>query len=261
VIGGDHPIWAVMAEHDLSPAERLVFIALAARCGSTGRCWLAHDDLVRRTGFSRERVRMLMRSLRRRGLVLVVGRHPVEGKTRDRWPNEYRLPVMLEGPRTDTREGSRATTRERSPATSGHGRPERVVTGDRRGGSPVTPKGPYEEPGKDQPVASTSPKRKPRPPEPHRERAETVLREWWERQQPRPVQPYPAALKVCTKALAGGWTDAELTAALDDVHVISGAALDRWRRARGNGQDRSASPATIDTILDRAQKRYGGTKR
>jgi hypothetical protein len=69
-------------------------------------------------------------------------------------------------------------------------------------------------------------------------------------------------VKVCTKALAGGWTDVELTAALDDVHVISGAALDRWRRARDNGRGRGTrvDDLTTEAIAARAAKRYGSRR-
>jgi len=60
--------------------------------------------------------------------------------------------------------------------------------------------------------------------------AKRILNDWWETQNPRPTQPYVAILKILRKALANGWTEAELRQALDDVPVVSGAALDLWRK-------------------------------
>jgi hypothetical protein len=80
-----------------------------------------------------------------------------------------------------------------------------------------------------------SPNRRPEP-DPFRQRADGVLRPWWERQRPRPQQPYAAALRVLVKALRDGWIEAELVAALDEMPTISGSSLDVHRRRRENGQ-------------------------
>jgi hypothetical protein len=73
------------------------------------------------------------------------------------------------------------------------------------------------------------------------------VRSWWERQAPKPTQPFPAVVAVCARALRAGWTETELAHALDEVPVVSGGALDLWRNRRGNGQARSG--ATIEGAL------------
>lgn len=79
-----------------------------------------------------------------------------------------------------------------------------------------------------------------------RQRADAIVRPWWERQEPRPTQPLVAVVKVCEAALRNGWTDAELAAALDDVPTVSGGSLDFWRRKR-NGK--RSPDATVDGAL------------
>jgi hypothetical protein len=87
--------------------------------------------------------------------------------------------------------------------------------------------------------------------------ARRILDAWWQRQSPRPQQPYPAALKVLAKALRDGWAETELTQALDDVPTVSGGALDYWRRRRGNGSSAKSSEQLAAESVDRVNRIMG----
>jgi hypothetical protein len=62
--------------------------------------------------------------------------------------------------------------------------------------------------------------------------AKLILDEWWGRQEPKPQQRYVGALQVVKKALADGWQEPDLREALDSIPIISGGALDIWRKKR-----------------------------
>jgi Helix-turn-helix domain len=102
-----------------------------------------------------------------------------------------------------------------------------------------------------------------RRPDPHREAATAILGDWWERQEPRPQIPYPAARKVLEKALRAGWPEPELRQALEEVPAVSGAALDFWRRRRTNGtgpsprtrRNRAAADAAIAAVTGQPPRR------
>jgi DNA-binding transcriptional ArsR family regulator len=79
-----------------------------------------------------------------------------------------------------------------------------------------------------------------------RRRADAVVRPWWERQAPRPAQPFVAIVGVCAGALRAGWTDVDLAQALEEVPVVSGGALDLWRNKRAKGPPHARARATAD---------------
>jgi hypothetical protein len=80
--------------------------------------------------------------------------------------------------------------------------------------------------------------------DPARVAAERIVKDWWERQDPKPQQPWVAVVKVIAKALRAGWTEPELRQALEEVPTISGAALDLWRNRRnGTGPGRQQPTA------------------
>jgi hypothetical protein len=82
-------------------------------------------------------------------------------------------------------------------------------------------------------------------PDPHRPQAEAVLKDWWERQTPRPQTPWVAAVKILTNALRSGYTTDDIGDFLESTTVISGAALDRWQRERSRpAKPRRAMPTT-----------------
>jgi hypothetical protein len=62
--------------------------------------------------------------------------------------------------------------------------------------------------------------------------AKLMLDDWWQQQDPKPQQPYVAVLQVLRKALKDGWHERDLRDALDSVPIISGGALDYWRKQR-----------------------------
>jgi hypothetical protein len=70
-------------------------------------------------------------------------------------------------------------------------------------------------------------------------RADPLTREWWEAQDPRPVQSFVAARGVVSKALIAGWTEDELRAVLKRLDPpLSGGRLDYVRsRMREGRQD------------------------
>jgi len=88
--------------------------------------------------------------------------------------------------------------------------------------------------------------------------ARAILADWWEHQTPRPQQPFPAALKVAAKALRDGWTVAELGQALDEVPVISGGALEYWRRRHSsNGSNAKSAEQVAAESLARIKRTMG----
>ena len=97
---------------------------------------------------------------------------------------------------------------------------------------------------------------------PERQRAETLVREWWERQTPRPAQPFIAIVKIVEKVIRDGWPSELVAQALDEMPVVSGAAFDFWRRKRTNGTgvqiDINNTLAMVDALAadreDRARR-------
>lgn len=66
-------------------------------------------------------------------------------------------------------------------------------------------------------------------------RADDLVKTWWEAQDPRPLQPWPAAVGIVSRALGKGWTPDEITEALRGCDPpLSGGMLDgTLRRVRG----------------------------
>jgi hypothetical protein len=99
--------------------------------------------------------------------------------------------------------------------------------------------------------------------DPDRALAEAIVNPWWERQHPKPQQPWIAVVKVIAKALRGGWTEAELRQALEEVPTVSGSALDFWRRRRTTGtgpsprtqRNRAAAEAAIAVVTGQPPRR------
>lgn len=59
----------------------------------------------------------------------------------------------------------------------------------------------------------------------------TILKAWWDEQDPRPAQPFMAALKVLESAHGKGWSLDDIERYLDDEGCpVSGASLDLWRK-------------------------------
>jgi hypothetical protein len=236
VIGGDHPLWEAMVEADLTPTERLVLLVVAARAGSNGECWPSHADIAKRSALSPERVRTILRQLRRLGFVEVIGRHPAEAKSADRWPLHFHLPLLDDRLSGTGRDRLHTTGREARPVSHDRSRP---VAGNRRDRLHTTGRsiseGPVEGP---LPARSPSARRTATPPSPLRARAQAVLDPWWERQEVKPARSYMACLKACEAALHGGMSDTDLARAIGEVPTITGGAFDYWRnRQRGNGTE------------------------
>ena len=62
--------------------------------------------------------------------------------------------------------------------------------------------------------------------------ADLIVKNWWEKQHPRPQQPYVSVLKIARKAIADGWDERDLAQALDEMLTVSGSSLDLWRNRR-----------------------------
>lgn len=196
--------------------EKLVLLGIANHADKHGgNAWPSVETLARYAGVHERGVQRAIEALIQRGLVV---RHLNAGGSRkqrpDRAPNLYELDL--------SRGGARAT-----PLPT-HG----VARGTARGGAQRA-NGVVHAPPKPSIEPSTEPSLLPAaaPPDPPNP-AKAILMEWWTGQDPRPAQPFPAALQVCQRALGNGWTADELRAALPELPTISGAALDFWRKRR-----------------------------
>jgi hypothetical protein len=231
---------AVLYDEHLTPLDVRVYGALDRHAGADGECWPGLERLAALVHATDRGVRNAIGRLCARGHVEKVRR----GRT---LTNTYRVT---------------GTNRPVTPRVTGTNRPS-----DRNESTPSdrNEKPPEREPKEREPENETPSSshayddrlpglddtpRRPAPParrpDPYRATAQEVLCQWWERQDPRPQTPYPAALKVLAKALRDGWTQAELRQALEEVPAISGAALDYWRRRR-NGR----GPADGRTLEER----------
>jgi hypothetical protein len=211
VIGGDHPVWTVLA--GLGPAERLVLVCYAAHAGEDGLAWPSLGTLAEKTGYSRDQLWRARRSLQRQGHLVAAGVGP---SSRGQNANRYRISVRAHAD----------TLLSASARTDGEGIRAHATRGIRAHATQVSAPTRHEEPRKNQ--------------QKNQGIARRVLDDWWKRQTPRPQQPYPAALKVLTKALRDGWTEDDLRHALDEVPTISGGTLDYWHRNRHRTNGSSA---------------------
>lgn len=231
---------------DLDGAAKAVLLVLAAHANDAGRCWPSVARLMRVLGYSERTTRRALSALRDRGLISVAEWRYAQG---DGTVYELHLPPDTSGtaplssasggpPAIDDTDplplvadppdtgGRQKNHRKNHQKNQGRARRSSTPTVHPLDGVEPTP------PASD-PAAL----------------ARSILGEWWEQQQPRPQQPYPAALKVVTKALRDGWTEAELRQALPDLPTISGGALDYWRsrrRRNGNGHQAPSAAAAVE---------------
>lgn len=230
MLGGSHPLWCSDLMAKLTPAERLVLVYLAACANRDSAAWPSVPRVAEATGYSERVVKRAVAQLRHLDLIAADGRAP--GRQSQYAAVRYRvLPGVTP---TSLLDGSGVTP------TS----PPEVTPTSSRGDAHVTISN-KEEPVEATPASDGSPidpppRRRSAAPkatkthraDAHLEEAKRILGAWWERQNPRPQKSFIGAAKVLAKALGDGWTEPDLSAALNDVPTISGGALDYWRRTR-----------------------------
>jgi biotin operon repressor len=218
VLGASHPLWRSGLMAKLTPAERLVLLFYLACANGESVAWPSVPRVAEATGYSERVVKRAVAHLRHLGLIVVDGR--AAGYRPQYAPVRYR--VLPEVTPTTPLEVTPTTRPEVTPRVS------RGDAHDTRSNKEV-PREVRRASG-DAPKAAKNPAL---------DTAKRILSEWWERQDPRPQQPYIAAAKVLAKALGNGWTETDLSAALNDIPTISGGSLDYWRRTR-----RATTPQT-----------------
>lgn len=82
---------------------------------------------------------------------------------------------------------------------------------------------------------------------PAAEAADALVKDWWNRQDPKPTQSFVAVRAVARAALRSGWDPTTLAKAMTEVPVISAGALDMWRsRQNGKGQRQVRTAVDLD---------------
>jgi hypothetical protein len=229
----DHPAiaWrtALLSRNGLPSTARLVGVAMAEHVNKdTGELWPGAFGLAERTGLNERSVRRQIEALERNGWLLRLQQGGRAGG-----PRTSRWRIATPDVASDVGKASPDSLSEVTPdsvSDVAEPTPDSVS---------LTPDNDDTDPGlsahrtRDEPERTRKNYSAERADEPTpRSVAKAILDQWWKQQEPRPQQPYPAVLKVLEKALHDGWTQEELERALAEVPVISGGALDYWRRSR-----------------------------
>ena len=233
---------------DLTPTDHLVALTLAVYANGDRRAWPGRVNLAADCNVSIETIDRSLGRLVRAGVVRVVDRgsgpgHAAVFELADPpWP----LPKVVTG--DDFARSSKSSSDPLKVVK--RGAESRHLTPSKS--SPVTTqevedKKKRVEEARGTRVAGTSTSS---PNHSHRPTAERILNDWWERQQPRPVTPWPACRAVLERALTAGWTPDDLARALDEIPVVSGAALDFWRRRPAGATRSNRNQAARDAVLD-----------
>lgn len=216
------PAWAVDDDR-LTPAPLRLLLALGSYADAkTGWCHVKRKTLADRLGLSPSTISGHLRTLEDLGYVETKPQTYAHGGKRE---NEYR--VLFDRPPGDV-------------GSADEGR--RVQS--RGGTSALDPRGDVgsrAEVHEERPLVNVPMNALPleageaAPQPPAEDPARAILAAWWERQDPRPSQPYVACLGVVRRALAAGNSPADVAWALEQVPVVSGGAIDMALRRRRNG--------------------------
>lgn len=250
--------WVLEEERRTKGATRLVLLALANHAGERkdggSECWPSLATIAREANLSKtEVVRKALRELEGLGLIETRTKGaPDQRIPLDRRPNLYVLTYRIDPPQTG---GSLATDDppregDRPPSEWGVATPLRMEDDPPREGGETVIK-PSVEPSENLSLDSHSlviaHPADEAPLDLHRGgavdrkrfdvmRAQSVLNEWWERQTPRPAQPYIACQKVVSSMLKAGWSGDDVRYALDESPVVSTGALTFALRMRAKGR-------------------------
>lgn len=88
------------------------------------------------------------------------------------------------------------------------------------------------------------------------DRASVLLREFYDRSDPKPAQPWPAMLGVVRKMLTAGWSPDEVGWALRDAPAVSTAALTLSLNRRRSGRNGAGHgrPTGLDAVAEYARQ-------
>lgn len=260
---------AVWDHSRASGTELLVLLAIADVANDDGLCTAygrSQTVLARKCRVSEQTIRRATHNLVA-GAGTLKGRPELEllerGDGRRSSSYRVRLEVLAEGYQSGTPQPAAAEDGGLSPVTP------QGFQSDTPGLSPVIaqgyhPRDPHlsvlPRPGPSSSVAAGGGRLEPE----LRRQAEAVLNPWWERQHPRPAQPYPAARKAVAELLRAGWTAEQIGDVLEaGVPTLTVGWLEgELRRATGRVRRPLArvDEAIIDNrrfleeVLDRQEK-------
>lgn len=235
----------VLDHSEATGAARMVATVLAENADQdTGECYPSLETICRRARVSVRTARNAIRSLEQL-TEIETHRNKGLGTRADHLTNVYVFVGYLRS------RGAKSAGRVAGWDGAPTGNPEQP-TGNASGPdrqSEVDPTGNGLPPNRQEPsIPEPRAASRPGPSRKSDPRADAIARKWWERFNPRPVQPWPAVVAVISRALGAGWEPEPVARALEQCEPpLSGGKLDQ-ALSRGGFRQRGRRGGTWDDV-------------